>query len=162
MSHKATNWAVGQRGISSAAKVLLWQLADRHNPDNGCFPNQATLAQDCEMSRATVNRNLLELERVGLIVRIQRVHPVTKKQLPTRYVLAFEDDFAEVRASQDQNPEVETDPESRVSNCDTAPDDVEGAAQVQNPDMEDGASRVSFVNDDSESRVSNIDGAVSH
>lgn len=109
MSHRATSWAVQQRGLKPAVKVLLWHLADRHNVDNGCFPNQAQLAHDCEMSRATVNRHLDELERLGLIRRIPRVDPGTKRQLSTRYVLAFEDDFEPL------------DVVGRVSNLDTEP-----------------------------------------
>lgn len=121
MSHKATNWAVSQRGISPVAKVLLWQLADRHNPDNGCFPDQETLARDCEISRATVNRNLLDLEAMGLVKRVVRNHPVTKKRLPTRYVLAFEEEFAAIvgEAGNDDEPVEEPGAaESHVSNCD--------------------------------------------
>lgn len=122
MSHKATNWAVTQRGISPVAKVLLWQLADRHNPDNGCFPDIETLVRDSEMSRATVIRTLSDLQEKGLVVRVKRVHPVTKKQLPNRYILAFEDEFAAAGAVSDDEdqPEAESqietrDEESRVS-----------------------------------------------
>ena len=93
MSHKATNWAVGLRGIKPIAKILLWHLADRHNPDSGCFPDQATLARDCEISRGSVNRHLIDLEDAGLVKRVPRVDPVTRRQLSTRYFLAFEDGF---------------------------------------------------------------------
>lgn len=109
MSHKATNWAVEQRGIKPIAKVLLWHLADRHHPENGCFPSQSALASSCEISRASVNRHLDELEAAGLIRREPRTDPETKKQLPTRYFLAFEDGF------DTQDVVV------RVSNSDTAP-----------------------------------------
>lgn len=147
MSHKATNWAVSQRGINPVAKVLLWQLADRHNPDNGCFPDQATLARDCEISRASVNRNLLDLEKVGLIKRIQRIHPVTKKQLPTRYVLAFEDEFGAETSDGPAVADDAEDGEGRVSDCDTAP----AAGAESQP-----ATR------ESPGRVSNPEGAESH
>lgn len=93
LSHKATNWAVEQRGIKPIAKVLLWHLADRHNVDHGCFPDQSTLARDCEISRSSVNRHITELEDAGLVKRIPRLDPITKRQIATRYVLAFEDDF---------------------------------------------------------------------
>lgn len=93
MSHKATNWAVEQRGIKPIAKVLLWHLADRHHPENGCFPSQATLAERCEISRSSVNRYLLELEEAGLIKRVQQTDEASNRQLPTRYFLAFEDGF---------------------------------------------------------------------
>ncbi len=93
MSHRATNWAVEQRGIPPIAKVVLWHLADRHNPDNGCFPDQDTLAKSVEVSRASINRHLTELENAGLIRREPRVDPITKRQLNTRYRLAFEEGF---------------------------------------------------------------------
>lgn len=122
MSHRATSWAVQQRGLKPAVKILLWHLADRHNVDNGCFPNQSMLASDCEMSRATVNRHLDELERGGLIRRVPRVDPDTKRQLSTRYILAFEDDFEPLHV------------EGRVSNLDTEPCLKNGESRVSNID----------------------------
>ena len=127
MSHRATNWAIQQRGLEPATKLLLWQLADRHNADTGrCDPSQERLADDCEMSRATVNRHLKKLEAAGLIRRIQRLDPRTKRQASTAYLLAFDHDFTE---SQDetravsqmvQEPCLKSD-DSRVSDCDTNP-----------------------------------------
>ena len=49
MSHAATNWAIQQRGLKPATKIVLWHLCDRHNPDFGCFPTQVRLAEDAEM-----------------------------------------------------------------------------------------------------------------
>jgi hypothetical protein len=95
MSHKATNWAIEQRGLKPTAKVVLFHLADRHNPDNGCFPSQERLATDCEISRASLNKQLALLEAQGLLRRIQRRSETTKRQLSTRYVFAFEDGFDE-------------------------------------------------------------------
>lgn len=95
MSHKATNWAISQRGLEPATKVLLWHLADRHNKDTGrCDPSQDRLADDCEMSRATVNRHLKKLEDVGLIQRVQRTNPTTKRQESTFYLLAMDHDLS--------------------------------------------------------------------
>ncbi|SFV31276.1 Helix-turn-helix domain-containing protein [Devosia crocina] len=108
MSHDATNWAIKQRGLKPVVKLLLWHLADRHNPDQGCFPKQETLAEDCEISRASVNRHLDELESLGLILREPQRDPQTNKQLPTRYRLACEPDFPRTQ-----------DVGGRVSNCDT-------------------------------------------
>jgi hypothetical protein len=51
MSHEATNWAIKQRGLKPTTKIVLWHLCDRFNPDYGCFPSQARLAHDCEISR---------------------------------------------------------------------------------------------------------------
>jgi len=95
MSHEATIWAIKQtgKGLSPGAKLVLWHLADRHNPDHGCFPKQTRLAADCEMSRSTINEHLNTLEAKGLIQRIQQIDPKTKQQRPTRYVFGFEADF---------------------------------------------------------------------
>jgi hypothetical protein len=93
MSHEATNWAIRQRGLKPTARIVLWHLCDRFNPDYGCFPSQARLAHDCEISRATLNRRLDDLEARGLIRRIRNVDAKTRRQRPTRYMLGFEPDF---------------------------------------------------------------------
>ena len=98
MSHFATNWAIRQRELKPATKIVLWHLCDRHNPDYGCFPAQGRLAHDCEISRAALNSHLTLLETRGLLRRERRIDPGTKRQMSTRYILAFEDDF-------DQGPE---------------------------------------------------------
>lgn len=95
MSHKATNWAFDQRGLKPATRVVLLYLADRHNPDHGCFPSQDQLAADCEMSRRSVNDQLDQLEEMGLIRRERRIHPDTRKQMSTRYILGFEPEFTQ-------------------------------------------------------------------
>lgn len=92
MSHAATNWAVQQRGIKPAAKIVLWQLCDRFHADNGCFPSQELLAEDCELSRSSLNDQLLELEAAGLIQR-QRRHDTGRRRESTRYRFKFEVGF---------------------------------------------------------------------
>ena len=69
MSHFATNWAIQQRGFDAATKVLLWRLADCHNPAQGCFPTQAYLVDPSELSRVSVNRHLAIFEQRRLILR---------------------------------------------------------------------------------------------
>jgi len=93
MSHEATNWAIKQRGLKPTTKIVLWHLCDRFNPDYGCFPSQDRLAEDCEISRSTLNEHLGQLEAAGLLRRVPRLHPVTKRQMPTRYILGFEPGF---------------------------------------------------------------------
>lgn len=93
MSHEATNWAVKQRGLRPIVKIVLWHLADCHNPTMGCFPTQEYLADMAEISRASVNRVLAELEAAGVIRREQQIDPETRRQRPTRYRLGFEDGF---------------------------------------------------------------------
>lgn len=93
MSHEATNWAIKQRGLKPTTKIVLWHLCDRFNPDYGCFPSQDRLAEDCEISRSTLNEHLGQLEAAGLLRRVPRLNPVTKRQMPTRYILGFEPGF---------------------------------------------------------------------
>jgi predicted transcriptional regulator len=90
MSHAATNWAIRQRGLKPAAKLVLWHLADCHNPAQGCFPSQDYLADACELSRSSLNDQLAILEERGLIQRNRVIDQKTRKQRPTRYILAFE------------------------------------------------------------------------
>ena len=94
MSHRATNWAIQQRGLAPATKLVLWHLCDRHNPDYGCFPSQDQLAADAEISRASLNVHLDKLEQAGLIRRERRIDDDTKRQRTTRYFLGFEEGFA--------------------------------------------------------------------
>lgn len=109
MSHKATNWAVRVRGISPAAKVVLWHLADRHNKDTGqCNPSQARLAEDCEISRSSLNNQLEVLEKAGFISRVRDNDEKTRRQRPTHYILNMD-------RLQPQ------DAESHVQDLDTAP-----------------------------------------
>ena len=109
MSHAATNWAIKQRGLKPATKIVLWHLADCHNGHTGqCNPKQSTLADLCEMSRSTVNLHLNKLEELGLIRRIQNVDSETQKKRPTHYILSM--DEAEKPMS-----EIETRPENPVS-----------------------------------------------
>lgn len=93
MSHKATNWAIQQRGLKPATKIVLWFLCDRHNPDFGCFPTQARLAEDAEMSVSALNKHLARLEELRLILRVRTHDPRTHKRQATRYILGFEDGF---------------------------------------------------------------------
>ena len=96
MSHHRTNWTIIQRGLKSTTKIVLWHLCDRHNPDYGCFPTQARLAHDCEISRAGLNTHLALLEACELLRRERRIDPVTKRQMSTRYFLGFEEDFTPI------------------------------------------------------------------
>ena len=93
MSHKATVWAIQQRGLKPATKIVLWFLCDRHNPDFGCFPTQARLADDAEMSISALNEHLARLEELRLIHRVRTHDPRTHKRQATRYILGFEDGF---------------------------------------------------------------------
>jgi len=86
MSHIATNWAWQIKGLRPSTKIVLLHLADRHNPDNGCFPSINLLARDCEMSVRTVHSKLDELEKKSLIRRIPRHRP-NGSQTSNEYLL---------------------------------------------------------------------------
>ena len=121
MSHAATNWAILQRGLRPATKLVLWYLADRHNPDMGCFPTQARLAADAEMSVSSLNDHLAILEEKGLIRRERRANEATGQQESTRYILRFEDE-----TPQEPPPNFGDGPspnlaESRLRNSETNP-----------------------------------------
>lgn len=124
MSHKATVWAIQQRGLKPATKIVLWFLCDRHNPDFGCFPTQARLADDAEMSISALNDHLARLEELRLIHRVRTHDPRTHKRQATRYILGFEDSFP-------QEPTPETadgfDGTDAAQNDDPTPESGDGA-----------------------------------
>jgi len=134
MSHHATNWAIQQRGLKPALKVVLWHLADRHHRDNGCFPSQDTLADDCEVPRSTLNVYLDELEKRGLIARERRRRAGSQRQERTRYYFPFEPEFQRFTASE---PSPETGHGSRggaESRNQAEPSPENGESRVQNLD----------------------------
>jgi len=143
MSHKATNWAIQQRGLKPATKIVLWHLCDRHNPDFGCFPTQARLAEDAEMSISALNAHLARLEELGLIHRI-RVHDArTHKRQATRYILGFEENFP-------QEPTPETgdgfDGENGVPSAESGHGAISGFSAKPSPDFAQSHLRIPETN----------------
>lgn len=141
MSHEATAWAFKQRGLKPSAKLVLLALADCHNPSYGCFPSQAFLADACEINRDTVNVQLNLLEERGLIRRVRRYDAVTKRQRPTCYKLAFEEDFDadegmdEPRESKEKAvSDIPTEGRKAVSEKHGEPCRKNGASRVGKPD----------------------------
>lgn len=134
MSHDATNWAIKQRGLKPALKVVLWNLCDRYHPDNGCFPSQETLAEDCEVPRSTLNVYLETLEQVGLIAREQRRQKGSQKQERTRYRFAFEAGFTRVCADKPSPETGHGDTAEAESRNEAEPSPENGNSRVQNLD----------------------------
>ena len=100
MSHEATNWAIKQRGLKPAAKLVLWQLADRYHPDHGCFPSKDTLADDCEMSVRSVFNQIEILEAAGLLrVEVQAMKTARGKFNSNRYILGCDPMFSQCPAA---------------------------------------------------------------
>ena len=134
MSHDATKWAIRQKGLKPATKIVLWHLCDRHHPDNGCFPKQETLAADCEMSRSTLNLHLAKLEELGLIRRDAGREQGTMKHRPTRYWLAFEGENPVSENRTKTVSENRTEPTKTVSEKRTKPCPKNDDIRVLKPD----------------------------
>ena len=56
MSFEAVNWAWKQRKLTVHEKMVLLALANRHNPDYGCFTSISKIVEDVEFSKSTVIR----------------------------------------------------------------------------------------------------------
>jgi len=96
MSHEATNWAIKQRGLKPATKIVLWYLCDRYHPDHGCFPSQETLAEDCEMSVRSVYTHITELQEKGLLkVVVRDVKKASGRFKSNFYILGCDPTFAQ-------------------------------------------------------------------
>jgi hypothetical protein len=135
MSHAATNWAIQQRGLKPSTKIVLWFLCDRHNPDFGCFPTQARLAEDAEMSISALNEHLATLEDLGLIHRIRGHDPRTHRRLPTRYILGFEKGFPEKPTPESGDGFVEIAAENDTPPPETADGAISGFQACPSPDF---------------------------
>lgn len=76
-------WALNNKIGDPLAKLLLLALADRADKETGqCWPSLGRLAEDTEMSSATVARKLNYLEDRQLIQRTQRTASSTVYTLP--------------------------------------------------------------------------------
>ncbi|TRW92751.1 helix-turn-helix domain-containing protein [Paracoccus sp. M683] len=130
MSHFATNWAILQRGLKPATKIVLWHLCDRHNPDLGCFPTQVRLAADCEMPVSSLNNQLRALEEARLIHRVRCHDPQTHRRQATRYILGFEDRFPD---PSDEGGNGDSGPDDGDDSGDPCPDSGDGAISEKSP-----------------------------
>lgn len=72
MSIQAVGWAIEVQTGSASRKVVLITLANYADPQGDCWPSQATLARDTELSDRTVRTAMKELEDLGLISRKKR------------------------------------------------------------------------------------------
>ena len=135
MSHAATNWAIQQRGLKPATKIVLWFLCDRHNPDFGCFPTQARLAEDAEMSISALNDHLATLEDLGLIHRIRVKDLRTHRRLPTRYILGFEQGFPQKPPPESRDGFVEIMEENDDRSLESPDGAISGFPGVLSPDF---------------------------
>lgn len=70
MSVHVSSWAWKQHTGGPGPKVVLVKLADNADDSGYCWRNQRRLAEECEVSRRTVQRHLDTLEVLGLMSRI--------------------------------------------------------------------------------------------
>lgn len=141
MSHHATNWAIQQRGLKPVSKIVLWHLADCHNPAQGCFPSLDYLAHHAEIGLTTVKEHLNALELAGLIKRVRMKDEKTRKQLPTRYVLAFEAHFEATESNDAPGARTPENPDTDEASRGRKPAPETGAGNDQKPGPDSGESR---------------------
>jgi hypothetical protein len=73
VSHRAVSWALAQRGLRPATKMVLIVLADRANGQGQCWPSRETIAEEAGVvSLNTVDDHLQVLVDVGLVIKEQR------------------------------------------------------------------------------------------
>ena len=89
MSFAAMTWASKQKTGSPTRKLILLLLADRANDDGYCWPSLKTIAEDCELKKDSVIRNLKRLENDGFIRIVKR--KVDGVYLQNHYVLNLRD-----------------------------------------------------------------------
>lgn len=86
MSFKTILWAFEQQGLAPASKLALVVLASFADESASCFPSLATIANMSGVSVRTAQRSLADLERVGLISRVERTRE-NGSQASSRYFL---------------------------------------------------------------------------
>ena len=89
MSFEAVNWAWKQRKLTVHEKMVLLALANRHNPDYGCFPSISKIVEDVEFSKSTVIRSIKNLQVKGYL-SVEAAKRENGSQTSNRYFLSFE------------------------------------------------------------------------
>jgi hypothetical protein len=96
-------WALRQRGLTAAERVVLIYLANRANGALLCWPSVATIAEDCELSSRTVQAAIKRLSSLGLI-RIERRHRQSHHYHILRPVKGADAEGAKSAPNSPQNP----------------------------------------------------------
>jgi len=73
MSVQAIDWALRLvENITPTQKLILICLANHADPDGVCWPSQTVVSRYSGLSRDAVNRNIRDLEAIGLIASERR------------------------------------------------------------------------------------------
>lgn len=59
---------------SGTRKLVMLKLADNANDEGYCYPSIERIADECEISGRTLQRTIVDLERLGLLTVKQRFH----------------------------------------------------------------------------------------
>jgi len=89
VSWQASSWALKQRVGDPVLKILLLAAANYADPDGKCWPKVETLAFDSEVSKRTIQRKLVDLQKLGLI-RVQQRYDQKGKQIESLIFLLME------------------------------------------------------------------------
>lgn len=134
--------AVRDAQLHSTQKVLLYALASRANPNtHTCYPSQALLEFDTGLSRKTIQRKSVELEKMGLISRSVREQSGFRKLYQYRLnVTAIQKQKKSPCDSQSQ-PHATSGPmlgDNLSTNCDTEShkETIEGTSEEANIKIE--------------------------
>ena len=72
MSLEAMEWALRLvKSVTPTQKLILICLADQAGPNGTCWSSQSTVAEYSGLDRKTINRNLSELEKRGIVRSVQ-------------------------------------------------------------------------------------------
>lgn len=72
MSLEAMEWALRfVKNVSPTQKLILICLADQAGPNGTCWSSRSTVSEYSGLARETINRNLSELEKRGIIRSVQ-------------------------------------------------------------------------------------------
>lgn len=86
MSFQAMTWAVSQDCKGAAAKLVLLMLANHANGHTGeCTPSHKLLADECNISVASLKTQIKKLAELGFVTIIPRVKDGVN--LPNQYVV---------------------------------------------------------------------------
>lgn len=75
MSGKVVSWAFEQKTGSQAAKLVLVKLADNANDHGFCWTGIKKIIEHTELKQATVYKYVTLLEKLGLMKRLDALHP---------------------------------------------------------------------------------------
>jgi hypothetical protein len=97
MSVQAITAALRVKGISSSAKFLLVVLANYADQEMKCWPSQARLSLDMNMTPRHMVRLFKELETKGIIVRKERPRRTDGSRVSALIGLLIHDDTVSLR-----------------------------------------------------------------